>query len=71
MTTPTPTPEGPMTEHDKALSRDAAFERRSCLLKRRFSYEPPLRMNQYAYKCQFCDGWHVARKTDRRETPWT
>jgi hypothetical protein len=44
------------------------FERRSCATKIRYKREPPLpSMAVRAYKCSFCDGWHLAsRYKDRR-----
>lgn len=38
------------------------FERRSCLEKRRYSIEPSVTLDMYAYPCKFCQGWHKARK---------
>jgi hypothetical protein len=38
------------------------FEIRSCATKRRY-IEPPLPSMAYrAYRCSFCDGWHLASK---------
>jgi hypothetical protein len=41
------------------------FEKRSCLLKIRYSIEPTCTLDQIAYPCRFCSGWHKAtRKED-------
>jgi len=38
------------------------FEMRSCVIKKRYSLEPTCTLNQYAYHCAFCQGWHKATK---------
>lgn len=45
-----------------SANRLAAFERRSCILKIRYSIEPTCTMNMRAYPCNFCGGWHKARR---------
>lgn len=42
---------------------------RSCVTKRRYKVEPPLpNMTFYAYRCSFCQGWHLAKKRDAAES---
>lgn len=41
-----------------------AFELNSCLRKIRYSIEPTCTLDQRAYPCRFCNGWH---KTTKRE----
>jgi hypothetical protein len=43
----------------------SAFERRSCLGKRRWPREPPLPSMMFrAYACSFCGGWHLATRLE-------
>lgn len=42
--------------------REQDFEMRSCLRKIRYKFEPTCTLNQYAYPCRFCSGWHKATK---------
>jgi len=45
--------------------RETARERfimRSCTMKKRYSIEPPLLLNERAYSCEFCQGWHKTVK---------
>lgn len=44
----------------------ARFERRSCLVKTRYKIEPICTLDQYAYPCEFCGGWHKATKREAK-----
>lgn len=43
-------------------------EMRSCTMKKRYSIEPSCRMNEVAYPCRYCSGWHKATKRVRETT---
>lgn len=50
------------------ISTDAKtqrFEMRSCLTKIRYARQPSCTMDQYAYPCDFCGGWHKATRKDQ------
>lgn len=52
-----------MAHLDEMTRYQRKFLFRSCVLKRRYSIEPPLSdMTWRAYPCRFCNGWHVTRK---------
>jgi hypothetical protein len=41
---------------------------RRCAMKHRYKHEPPLPSMMFrAYKCPFCEGWHLASKYKRRD----
>jgi hypothetical protein len=58
-----PTPEN--KSYKPGSKREQAFELRSCLKKIKYTTQPTCTMDQYAYPCGFCNGWH---KATRKET---
>lgn len=52
-----------MTQFHEMTDKQRKFLLRSCVMKRRYSIEPPLpSMDWRAYPCRFCNGWHLTRK---------
>lgn len=52
-----------VTHIDKMTDKQRKFLFRSCVMKVRYSIEPPLPSIEWrAYPCRFCDGWHLTRK---------